>query len=207
MQALSLRQRPLPNQPTPLFSGNYRVLVADDNQTNRDMHTRFVKQFNKSQAEDHFETTTAKDGQDAMEKLVEANDQGKPFDMLITDNDMPRMKGIQLLHAMRGLLPFTVMISSDNIEEEARQAGTNAYFDKPAKKENFQAIFRQFKGLITCPLPASKPLLTDLPATPSQFGPHTTLPGSHNPFERAFELANRHPTPIPEEEQESSKQT
>ena len=71
-------------------NGCIRVLVADDN-----VHTRRLMAFIfKNFTEDTVDF--AEDGEDAWSSLC-----AEPFDLLITDIDMPRLDGIQLAHRMR----------------------------------------------------------------------------------------------------------
>lgn len=99
---------------------------------------------------------------------------------------MPRTKGLDLIKALI-FRPFTVMISSDNIEAEARKAGANAYFSKPASINNFRDIFKQYFGTLTAPLPSVEPMAMN-PRKRS----HSMMERGydlHNPFERQFAAA------------------
>jgi two-component system chemotaxis response regulator CheY len=67
----------------------HRILVVDDDlnvcRFNADILARYG-----------YQVVTAPDGQAAWEEL-----QAKSFDLLITDNDMPRLSGLQLVEKLR----------------------------------------------------------------------------------------------------------
>ena len=44
-----------------------------------------------------YGVTTAEDGREALEKIAEARDAGNPVDLLITDVQMPRLTGLELM--------------------------------------------------------------------------------------------------------------
>lgn len=70
-----------------------RILVADDLGTNRDQLTDLLGGYG-------FEVSTAADGLDALQMLREDN-----YDLLLTDQMMPRMDGWELLAQARALRP------------------------------------------------------------------------------------------------------
>jgi two-component system chemotaxis response regulator CheY len=84
-----------------------------------------------------FEVIMAVDGEDAMAKLDEAM-----VDMVISDLNMPKMNGVELVRNIRAKpgMRFTpiVMLTSES-EEEMRQkgkdAGASAWLLKPFKPE------------------------------------------------------------------------
>lgn len=74
---------------------------------------------------------TCLDGAAALEKLRS----GERFDVLIFDNNLPDTSGIELIKQTRALAhrqqtPI-IMLSGDDVEPEARRAGTNAFLRKP----------------------------------------------------------------------------
>ena len=192
------------------FAGKQRVLIVDDDPIIRATNRRFLQQYNTELPEDRFETTLAKDGQDGLEKAEQAEAEGHPFAVMITDNDMPRKKGVELIRDVVQLKfkPFIAMISSDDVETEAREAGANAFHTKPARKETIRSIMQQYQGLLTCPLPESRPVrrptLGNLPKMATESHIKTTLPRLNNPFENAFAESLK---PVPEEDGEQSAQS
>lgn len=82
-----------PGIPKPPF----RILVADDEDNARNLNTRLLTRAG-------YEVVGALDGAAAWESI-----QAQPFDLLITDNAMPRMSGIDLvirLHDAGNNLPI-----------------------------------------------------------------------------------------------------
>lgn len=106
-----------------------RVLAADDSITIRNVMRNYLEMAG-------YEVTTAFDGQDAFEKLLESS-----FDLVVTDVEMPRMNGFELTVRIRkqsGLqdLPVIVVTALETPEDRNRgmEAGANAYI----VKSNFQ---------------------------------------------------------------------
>jgi DNA-binding response OmpR family regulator len=103
-----------------------RVLIADDSPAIRHLIADALTRQG-------FAVTTAIDGADALEKA-----HAQRFDMLITDYDMPRMTGFELVHAWRRDpslrdLP-TMMLTARNTrrdQAQMRAAGLTTYLVKP----------------------------------------------------------------------------
>jgi two-component system sensor histidine kinase and response regulator WspE len=105
--------------------GKKRVLIVDDSLTVREVEHRLL---------DHagYEVTTAVDGVDGWNTL-----KTQSFDLLISDVDMPRMNGIDLVRTVKTdplLKEMPVMIVSYKDREEDRlrglEAGANYYLTK-----------------------------------------------------------------------------
>ncbi|PLX94421.1 MAG: two-component system response regulator [Desulfuromonas sp.] len=112
-----------------------KIMAVDDSAT-----IRQVLSFTLQGA--GFEVTEAEDGQDALEKLV-----SDPPDMLITDLNMPRMDGIQLIKEVRqsswGKFIPILMLTTESQEakkQEGKAAGASAWLVKPFKPEQLLAI-------------------------------------------------------------------
>ena len=94
-----------------------RVLVVDDSLTVREVERRLLE--NRG-----YEVTVAVDGMDGWNALQSAR-----FDLIVTDVDMPRMDGIELVKRIKGAAPTTsipVMIVSYKDQEEYRTRGLEA---------------------------------------------------------------------------------
>jgi CheY-like chemotaxis protein len=131
----------LPAVPTPAGLAGRRVLVVDDNVTNREILEHHVEAGG-------MRTATAVDGRDGLEQLRRAVHDGDRFDLAIVDMKMPGMDGIGLAAAMRGdpqlanvrIVLVTSLHSSDELRR-ARQAGIKAYLSKPVRlAELFRAM-------------------------------------------------------------------
>ncbi|HEU0305973.1 MAG TPA: response regulator, partial [Lysobacter sp.] len=102
------------------------VMVVDDSVTMRKVTGRVLERNN-------FEVLTAKDGLDALEKMVE-----HVPDLMLLDIEMPRMDGYELATAMKAdprlrNVPI-VMITSRTGEKHRQRAfdiGVNRYLGKP----------------------------------------------------------------------------
>jgi two-component system sensor histidine kinase and response regulator WspE len=102
-----------------------RVLVVDDSLTVREVERRLLE--NRG-----YEVTVAVDGMDGWNAL-----QSSHFDLVVTDVDMPRMDGIELVRRIKASAPTTsipVMIVSYKDQKEYRarglEAGANYYLTK-----------------------------------------------------------------------------
>jgi two-component system sensor histidine kinase and response regulator WspE len=107
-----------------------RVLVVDDSFTVRELQRKLLDQYG-------YEVEIAVDGMDGWNAL-----QGGRFDLVVSDVDMPRMDGIELVQRIRhdpalGSLP--VMILSYKDREEDRQRGLEAGADYYLTKGGFQS--------------------------------------------------------------------
>jgi two-component system sensor histidine kinase and response regulator WspE len=94
-----------------------RVLVVDDSLTVREVERRLLE--NRG-----YEVVVAVDGMDGWNAL-----QGSRFDLVVTDVDMPRLDGIELLKRIKGGAPtrsIPVMIVSYKDQEEYRTMGLEA---------------------------------------------------------------------------------
>lgn len=48
-----------------------------------------------------YNVTQAQDGEEALEMIIKAYAEDKPYDLLMTDIQMPRMSGIELIHELK----------------------------------------------------------------------------------------------------------
>lgn len=125
-----------------MFSPNAKILIVDDMKTMRKLlmkHLRDLGFTNLAEAED---------GDQALSAIQQAVKAGQGFDCIISDWNMPKMKGIDLLRALRKdaktkHLPFlmvTAEVEASSIKE-AKAADTNAsgFLSKPFKPEDLKA--------------------------------------------------------------------
>ena len=82
-----------PNLPTSQIRG-LRVLVVDDNSTNRRILEGFLERM-------QMVSTAVTSGEEALAALEEAHNSGQPFDMAILDVLMPAMDGFELAERIR----------------------------------------------------------------------------------------------------------
>ena len=108
-----------------------RVLVVDDSITVREVERQLL--LHKG-----YDVAVAVDGVDGWNRV-----RAEPFDLLVSDVDMPRMTGLQLVAAVRGdprLKDLPVVIVSYKEREEDRlrgmEVGANCYLTKSAFHDN-----------------------------------------------------------------------
>jgi two-component system sensor histidine kinase/response regulator len=120
-----------------------RVLVVDDNRTNRRILDGLLKHWG-------MQPTCVSDAELALTELIGARDIGSPYDLVLTDMHMPKMDGFNLIESMQrksGLSTATVMMltSGGHRGDAARCAdlGVAAYLLKPVRQyELREAIVR-----------------------------------------------------------------
>jgi PAS domain S-box-containing protein len=129
----------LPAVPTPAGLAQCRVLVVDDNATNREVLEHHV-------VAGGMRSALACDGEEGLRALREAHAAGDAFQIAIVDMKMPKMDGIALTAAVRAdpalaatrLVLVTSLHSSDELTR-ARTAGVDGYLSKPVRR---QELFR-----------------------------------------------------------------
>jgi signal transduction histidine kinase/DNA-binding response OmpR family regulator len=120
-----------------------KVLVVDDNRTNRRILEGLLNRW-------EMESTSVESGAEALEHLSAAWDAGEPYDLILTDLNMPVMDGFTLVERIRqlsNLSAATIMMlsSGGNRGDAARcqQLGMAAYLMKPIRQAELrEAIVR-----------------------------------------------------------------
>ena len=104
----------------------HSILAVDDSASMRQMVSFTLKSAG-------YNVVEAVDGQDAWEKAG-----GRSFDLVLTDQNMPRMDGISLTKRLRESPQFKstpILIltteSSDQIKQAGRAAGATGWLVKP----------------------------------------------------------------------------
>ena len=102
------------------------ILAVDDSASMRQMVTFTLKNAG-------FDVIEAVDGQDAYEKAI-----GRDFDLVLTDQNMPRLDGVQLTRKLRETerfktTPILILTteSSDQMKQAGRAAGATGWLVKP----------------------------------------------------------------------------
>ena len=110
-----------------------RVLVIDDNETNRAVLQRALTTRG-------LLVDVAERGSEATRKVFEAADAGLPFDLVIIDLHLPDIDGFEVAERLRERFPLDrlamMMITSDDITGGARRSrelGMTAYLVKPVR--------------------------------------------------------------------------
>ncbi|KDB50944.1 response regulator receiver protein [Sphaerotilus natans subsp. natans DSM 6575] len=91
-----------------------------------------------------FKVDTAGDGQAALDRIKS----GLKPDLIITDINMPRMDGIQLIREARKLLRFTPILaltteSQQGKRDEAKKNGATGWLVKPVGGSDLVKVIKQ----------------------------------------------------------------
>ena len=149
-----------PEVPNAQLLDHRKVLVVDDNATNRDILEHHM-------VAGGMRCDTAVDGVDGLAMLHAAQRLGTPYDIVVVDMKMPRMDGITMSAAVRAdplltgvrLVLVTSLHSNDEMAR-ARLAGIDAYLSKPVKRLE---LFRALAQTVGSKLPTATPAQSDRP--------------------------------------------
>ncbi|MCI5051549.1 MAG: response regulator [Simkaniaceae bacterium] len=107
------------------ISAKKRVLIAEDTSTTRLLFKSIFENAG-------FDVETAADGAEALEKLLQGS-----FDLLISDLEMPRLNGMELIEKVKGDektkdLPIVIITGKESSEDKRRglELGVDAYIEK-----------------------------------------------------------------------------
>ena len=124
------------------------ILFVDDSISVRKVATHFLEASG-------LDVDTAVDGLDAVDKLATGR-----FRIVVTDLEMPRMHGYELINAIRRHpryhhLPVIVCSSrsSDKHRERAHEMGAQGYLTKPFTREQLLAEIQRLSATTTDPMP------------------------------------------------------
>jgi two-component system, chemotaxis family, chemotaxis protein CheY len=117
------------------------ILAVDDSASIRQMVSFTLKSSG-------YEVVEAVDGMDGLEKA-----KGKSFNLVLTDQNMPRMDGLTLIKSLRGLPQYkTVPIlmltteSSDAMKLQGRAAGATGWLVKPFDPQKLVEVVKKVIG-------------------------------------------------------------
>ena len=123
--------------------GGARVLVVDDNQTNRRILDRLLTRWG-------MKVVCVKNGDEALVELATAHSSADPFRLVVTDMHMPGMDGFSLVEKIRSmpdLAAATIMMLSSAGRRgdlaRCQQLGLSASLTKPVRQNELRdAIVR-----------------------------------------------------------------
>jgi PAS domain S-box-containing protein len=126
---------------------NLRVLVVDDNQTNRFVLTEYFRSWGCLPVE-------ATSGKEALSILRESVASKEPFDLLLTDFQMPGMSGFELAKETRETkdfkkVPITIL-SSAGMRGDSKicaDIGIEGYLNKPIRRDDLRKAVISVLGL------------------------------------------------------------
>ena len=123
-----------------------RVLVVDDNRTNRRILEGMLGRW-------EMKSSSVQDGEEALAKLSEAREAGEPFALILMDMHMPKMDGFELIEEIRqGPHPSTAMImmltSAGHRGDAARcqELGVAGYLLKPIRQSELREAIARVLG-------------------------------------------------------------
>lgn len=110
------------------------ALVVDDNAVNREILRHQLAALGMSRDE-------AETGAQALEKLRAAATAGHPFDLVVLDDRMPHMSGLELAREIRadrslGNPPLVMLSSVDHDEDLSVEAGIEYFLTRPVRQSH-----------------------------------------------------------------------
>jgi two-component system chemotaxis response regulator CheY len=119
-----------------------KILIVDDSPTMRRIIINTLKRVG------YTDMTEATDGKDALVTMKE-----KPFDLVITDWNMPEMDGVTLASILKRSRDYrhipVLMVTTRSVQEDivaAISAGVNGYIVKPFSPEILKEKIDQVTG-------------------------------------------------------------
>lgn len=114
-----------------------KVLVAEDDSAVRELYVFLLNHCG-------YEVVQAVDGKDALDKFLK-----RPCDLVITDMNMPRMDGMELIEELRrqNFDVYIIMITAfgtSNTKKEALERGANEYVPKPFELDDLRSRVEGF---------------------------------------------------------------
>lgn len=108
-----------------------RILLAEDEPDVRGFLVRAIER-----AAPGCEIEAAPDGRQALAAFRRA-----PADLVISDQHMPHLTGLELLRAIRGFsaVPFVLISADSSIAAAARAAGCSGFIGKPLSLDELRA--------------------------------------------------------------------
>lgn len=117
------------------------ILTVDDSGSLRQMVVFSLKASG-------YQVVEAVDGVDGLEKAKH-----QTFDLVLTDQNMPRMDGLTLIRSLRTMpgyskVPILMLTteSSDEMKLKGRSAGANGWLVKPFDPQKLTAVVKKVLG-------------------------------------------------------------
>jgi len=117
------------------------ILTVDDSASIRNMVSFTLKGAG-------YDVTEAVDGQDGLDKST-----SKSFDLILTDQNMPRMDGVTLIQKLRAMPQFRttpiLMLtteSGDDMKAKGKAAGATGWLVKPFDPQKLIEVVKKVIG-------------------------------------------------------------
>lgn len=117
----------------------HSILIVDDEDS-------ILNAFRRILADEDYDVQVANNGFDGLNKLLTASN---PFSLIISDQRMPEMNGVQFFAQAKDIFPDAVRIlltgyaDSDSIIEAINKGGVHLYFTKPWHEEEILLHIKQ----------------------------------------------------------------
>jgi two-component system, sensor histidine kinase and response regulator len=132
-----------------------RVLVVDDNATNRSIVRQMLRAAGAV-------VTEAMSGAEGLAAFAAANRNDAPFGLLLVDLQMPAMDGFEMIRRMRGgangNAPIVMLVTSSGLTTRLnamRELGLNYYVVKPVKSRELYAAISDALAEVVAPAKAA----------------------------------------------------
>jgi CheY-like chemotaxis protein/HPt (histidine-containing phosphotransfer) domain-containing protein len=144
--------------PPPVIAGQQRVLVVDDNATNRGILQHQVAKLGLS-------VETVADGHEALARLGVGRGGAPAFALVLLDWHMPRLSGLDTAVSIRAdpnfsRLPLVMLSSAGPTEDSALAVGFAAMLTKPVREEQLHRTLSRLLGPAqpadAAPVPANR---------------------------------------------------
>jgi putative nucleotidyltransferase with HDIG domain len=117
----------------------HSILIVDDEES-------ILNSFQRVLADEDYEVHTVNNGSEGLNKLRTAQ---KPYSVIVSDQRMPEMSGVQFFAQAKDIFPDAVRIlltgyaDSDAIIDAINKGGVHLYFTKPLREEEILLHIKQ----------------------------------------------------------------
>ncbi|KAL4780414.1 hypothetical protein BJX76DRAFT_360843 [Aspergillus varians] len=120
-----------------------RALVAEDNVINQEVVLKMLA------LEDIYDVTAVKDGQEAYDTVKANMEDGKMFDLILMDVQMPNLDGIQSTRLIRKIgysAPIVALtaLSEDSNIKDCMNSGMDMFISKPIRRLALKQVLQKF---------------------------------------------------------------
>ena len=119
-----------------MFPHPIRILIVDDMGSLRDLLKAYLRRLG------YRNISEAVDGRDAYQAMLASKASGSPFELVISDWNMPNLNGLELLRLVRAVpewkaLPFILLTTESEKDKvmEAVQNQVSNYMVKPIEEK------------------------------------------------------------------------
>ncbi|KAL4938222.1 Two-component system protein B [Aspergillus oleicola] len=124
-----------------------RALVAEDNKINQEVVLRMLA------LEDVYDVTVVKDGQEAFDTVKANMEEGKVFDLIFMDIQMPNLDGIQSTRLIRQMGYSAPIVALSAFSEEGNikdciNSGMDMFISKPIRRPALKQVLRRFTTIL-----------------------------------------------------------